>query len=157
MPCPRSCWRGFRDILIITTPRDSTAFQDVGNGNQWGINLHYAEQPSPDGLAQAFIIGADFIGKDGVPDFGRQYLLRPRAVGHVAPRGGRTPGATVFGYYVPRDPQLRGREGFDATGKAVDIQEKPQYPQSHYAITGLYFYDNDVNGHRQNYSAFGAR
>jgi len=136
---------GIRDILIITTPRDSEAFQALlGDGGQWGINLSYAEQPSPDGLAQAFIIGAEFIGGDPVCltlgdniyyGQGLSALLRCAA--------GRDRGATVFGYYV-RDPQRYGVVSFDATGKAVDIQEKPQHPQSHYAITGLYFYDNDV-------------
>ncbi|MEE4379653.1 MAG: glucose-1-phosphate thymidylyltransferase RfbA [Candidatus Competibacteraceae bacterium] len=136
---------GIRDILIITTPRDSEAFQALlGDGSQWGINLHYAEQPNPDGLAQAFIIGAEFIGGDPVCltlgdniyyGQGLSALLRRAA--------GREQGATVFGYYV-RDPQRYGVVSFDATGKAVDIQEKPEHPQSHYAITGLYFYDNAV-------------
>ncbi|NJN46272.1 MAG: glucose-1-phosphate thymidylyltransferase RfbA [Candidatus Competibacteraceae bacterium] len=136
---------GIRDILIITTPRDSEAFQALlGDGNQWGINLHYAEQPSPDGLAQAFIIGADFVGGDPVClTLGDNIYYGQGLSAMLRRAAGRDRGATVFGYYV-RDPQRYGVVSFDANGKAVDIQEKPQHPQSHYAITGLYFYDNDV-------------
>ncbi|TVR63637.1 MAG: glucose-1-phosphate thymidylyltransferase [Candidatus Competibacteraceae bacterium] len=136
---------GIRDLLIITTPRDQEAYQTLlGDGERWGVNFHYAVQPSPDGLAQAFLIGESFIGADpaclilGDNIFygqGLSALLR-RAVA-------RERGATVFGYYV-RDPQSYGVVGFDAQGRAVNIEEKPRQPKSNYAVTGLYFYDNDV-------------
>lgn len=136
---------GIRDILIITTPRDKEAFyQLLGDGSQWGLNLSYAVQPSPDGLAQAFIIGERFIGNDPVSlvlgdnvyyGHGLQDLLKS-ASSHVQ-------GATVFGYYVS-DPERYGVVAFDGDGKAIDLEEKPKKPKSNYAVTGLYFYDNDV-------------
>jgi glucose-1-phosphate thymidylyltransferase len=136
---------GIRDLLIITTPRDREAYQTLlGDGERWGVNFHYAVQPSPDGLAQAFLIGESFIGTDpaclilGDNIFygqGLSALLRRAAA--------RERGATVFGYYV-RDPQSYGVVGFDARGRAVNIEEKPRQPKSNYAVTGLYFYDNDV-------------
>jgi glucose-1-phosphate thymidylyltransferase len=136
---------GIRDLLIITTPRDREAYQTLlGDGERWGVKFHYAVQPSPDGLAQAFLIGESFIGADpaclilGDNIFygqGLSALLRRAAA--------RERGATVFGYYV-RDPQSYGVVGFDAQGRAVNIEEKPRQPKSNYAVTGLYFYDNDV-------------
>ncbi|HEX5360899.1 MAG TPA: glucose-1-phosphate thymidylyltransferase RfbA [Fluviicoccus sp.] len=136
---------GIRDILIITTPRDKEAFyQLLGDGSQWGLNLSYAVQPSPDGLAQAFIIGERFIGNDPVSlvlgdnvyyGHGLQDLLKSAA--------SHDQGATVFGYYVS-DPERYGVVAFDGDGKAIDLEEKPKKPKSNYAVTGLYFYDNDV-------------
>ena len=136
---------GIRDILIITTPQDQASFQHLlGDGSSFGVNFTYAVQPSPDGLAQAFIIGKEFIGNDSVAlvlgdnifyGAGLPQLLRQAAL--------RTSGATVFGYYV-RDPQRFGVIEFDRKGNALTIEEKPAVPKSNYAVTGLYFYDNDV-------------
>jgi len=136
---------GIRDILIISTPQDTPRFvQLLGDGSQWGINLQYAVQPSPDGLAQAFIIGDQFIGNnDSALVLGDnifyghdlQILLRNA---DVQPQG-----ATVFAYHV-HDPERYGVVAFDAAGKARSIEEKPAKPQSNYAVTGLYFYDNQV-------------
>ncbi len=136
---------GIREILIITTPRDSLSFQQLlGDGRQWGLEIQYAVQPSPDGLAQAFVIGAEFIGNDPVAlvlgdNIFYGHGLPERLQSAVA----RQTGATVFGYYV-RDPQRYGVVSFDAQGKAQTIEEKPTQPKSNYAVTGLYFYDNDV-------------
>jgi glucose-1-phosphate thymidylyltransferase len=136
---------GIRDILIITTPEDAPAFQRLlGDGGQWGVSLSYAVQARPEGLAQAFIIGRDFIGPSRVAlvlgdnifyGHGLQEALEQAA--------SRECGATVFGYWVS-DPERYGVVTFDETGHAVDIEEKPQQPTSNYAVTGLYFYDNDV-------------
>lgn len=139
---------GIRDILIISTPQDVPRFESLlGNGAQFGVNLSYAVQPSPDGLAQAFIIGADFIGKDDVAMVlgdnifaGHGLKKRLKAAVENAKNG---KGATVFGYYV-EDPQRFGIVEFDENGKAVSIEEKPQNPKSNYCVTGLYFYDNKV-------------
>lgn len=136
---------GIRDILIITTPRDLPSFQNLlGDGSQWGINLSYAEQPSPDGLAQAFLIGEEFIGNDNVClvlgdniYYSQGFSARLRNV------ASRDKGATVFGYYV-NDPNRYGVVNFDSSGNVIDIEEKPAKPKSSYAVTGLYFYDNDV-------------
>ena len=136
---------GIREILIITTPDDILAFQRLlEDGSQFGINLQYAVQPSPDGLAQAFIIGEDFIGKESVClvlgdniFYGQGF--RPMLRQAVA----QTTGATVFGYQV-KDPHRFGVVEFNAEGKAISIEEKPQKPRSQYAVTGLYFYDNGV-------------
>lgn len=136
---------GIRDILIITTPHDQTAFQRLlGNGSQFGISLNYEIQPSPNGLAQAFIIGEDFITNDSVClvlgdniFYGQGF--RPMLQEAVA----QITGATVFGYQV-KDPQRFGVVEFDAQGKAVSIEEKPSKPKSQFAVTGLYFYDNAV-------------
>lgn len=136
---------GIRDILIITTPQDQEQFQRLlGDGSQWGISLTYAEQPRPEGLAQAFIIGREFVGTDGVClilgdniFFGHD--LEPALVRAAE----RTVGATVFGYHV-RDPERYGVVSFDAEGRPNAIEEKPVQPKSNYAVTGLYFYDNSV-------------
>ena len=136
---------GIRDVLIITTPRDQEAFVDLlGNGNQWGIELTYAVQPSPDGLAQAFIIGKDFVGDKPVSlvlgdniFYGGGLSQKLQAAGQVES------GASVFAYYVT-DPERYGVVNFDSNGRAIDIEEKPTRPKSNYAVTGLYFYDNDV-------------
>ncbi|MDA0340986.1 MAG: glucose-1-phosphate thymidylyltransferase RfbA [Proteobacteria bacterium] len=136
---------GIREILLITTPEDQAAFRNLlGDGSQWGISLSYAVQPTPDGLAQAFIIGRDFIGADPCAlvlgdnifyGHGLTELLQ-----HAAQR---TEGATVFGYYV-RDPERYGVVAFDDEGRARSIVEKPAQPESNWAVTGLYFYDNTV-------------
>jgi glucose-1-phosphate thymidylyltransferase len=136
---------GIREILIITTPFDGPAFQKLlGDGSQWGVSFSYAEQPSPDGLAQAFIIGREFVGRDRVAlalgdnlffGHGLPELLRDAAK--------RDSGATVFGYRV-KDPERYGVVEFDDSGRAIDLVEKPVNPRSPYAVTGIYFYDNRV-------------
>ncbi|MDS4030797.1 MAG: glucose-1-phosphate thymidylyltransferase RfbA [Candidatus Contendobacter sp.] len=134
-----------RDILVITTPRDQEAYQTLlGDGSQWGVNFQYAVQPSPDGLAQAFLIGETFIGRDPACLILGDNIYYGQGLSAVLRRAaGRERGATVFGYYV-RDPERYGVVSFDANGRAMDIEEKPKKPKSHYAVTGLYFYDNDV-------------
>jgi glucose-1-phosphate thymidylyltransferase len=134
-----------RDILVITTPRDQDAYRALlGDGRQWGIAFHYAAQPSPDGLAQAFLIGEDFIGGDPACLILGDNIYYGQGLSAVLRRAtARERGATVFGYYV-RDPERYGVVSFDAQGRAMDIQEKPQQPKSNYAVTGLYFYDNEV-------------
>ncbi len=136
---------GIRDILIITTPEDQDAFQRMlRDGRQWGINLRYAEQPRPDGLAQAFLIGEDFVGNDPVAlVLGDNLFYGEGLVDHLSAATRRDTGATVFAYRV-RDPGRYGVIEFREDGRAISIVEKPQHPQSPYAITGLYFYDNDV-------------
>ncbi len=139
---------GVRDILIISTPQDTPRFENLlGNGNQFGIKIQYAVQPSPDGLAQAFIIGADFIGSDSVVMVlgdnifaGHGLNKRLKQAVENAESG---KGATVFGYYVD-DPERFGIVEFDEKGKAVSLEEKPKKPKSNYCVTGLYFYDNKV-------------
>ena len=136
---------GIREVLIITTPHEASMFERLlGDGSQWGMSLHYAQQPKPEGLAQAFVIGRDFIGQDpsclilgdnifyghGLPE-----SLKLAAV--------KTEGSTVFGYWV-HDPERYGVAEFDLEGRVVDLVEKPKEPKSNYAITGLYFYDNQV-------------
>ena len=139
---------GIRDILIISTPQDTPRFESLlGDGRQFGVNLTYAVQPSPDGLAQAFIIGEEFIGGDTVAMVlgdnifaGHGLNERLKAAVRNAEAG---KGATVFGYYVD-DPERFGIVEFDRDGKAVSIEEKPEHPKSNYCVTGLYFYDNRV-------------
>ncbi|MCD8231859.1 MAG: glucose-1-phosphate thymidylyltransferase RfbA [Clostridiales bacterium] len=139
---------GIRDILIISTPHDTPRFQELlGNGHQFGIELTYAVQPSPDGLAQAFIIGENFIGSDTVAmvlgdNIFAGHGLKKRLMAAVE-NAETDKGATVFGYYVD-DPERFGIVEFDQDGKAVSIEEKPQKPKSNYCVTGLYFYDNHV-------------
>ncbi|MFA5826364.1 MAG: glucose-1-phosphate thymidylyltransferase RfbA [Gallionellaceae bacterium] len=138
---------GIRDVLIISTPQDTPLFQQLlGDGSKWGMNFSYAVQPSPDGLAQAFIIGESFIGNDGCSlvlgdnifyGHGFDRLLNAAAT--------KKSGGTVFAYHV-QDPERYGVVDFDATGRALSIEEKPLQPKSNYAVTGLYFYDNDVVG-----------
>ena len=134
-----------RDILIITTPRDQEAYRTLlGDGRQWGVNFQYAVQPSPDGLAQAFLIGEKFIGRDPACLILGDNIYYGQGLSAVLRRAAaRDRGATVFGYYV-RDPERYGVVSFDASGRAVDIEEKPKKPKSNYAVTGLYFYDNEV-------------
>ena len=136
---------GIREILIITTPEDQAAFQRLlGDGSQFGINLSYAIQPSPDGLAQAFIIGEDFIGDDSVClILGDNIFYGQGFRPMLQQAAAQTSGATVFGYQV-KDPQRFGVVEFNEQGKAISIEEKPAKPKSHFAVTGLYFYDNQV-------------
>ena len=136
---------GLEDILVITTPQDSTMFSAMlGDGSQWGIHISYAVQPSPDGLAQAFLIGENFIGGDGCAlVLGDNIFYGADLVRLLRRATAREAGATVFAYYV-RDPKRYGVVEFDETGCAVSLEEKPETPRSNYAVTGLYFYDNDV-------------
>jgi len=136
---------GIQDILVISTPRDLPAFRELmGDGSQWGLTLSYAEQPSPDGLAQAFIIGQDFVGNDPATLILGDNIFYAQGMTELLGRvSAQTEGATVFGYYVS-NPQDYGVVTFDRDGKAISIEEKPVQPTSHYAVTGLYFYDNDV-------------
>ena len=136
---------GIRDILIISTPQDTPRFEQLlGDGSQWGIHLQYVVQPSPDGLAQAFIIGADFIGNDNCALILGDNIF----YGHDFHRlldsaDQRSAGATVFAYHV-HDPERYGVAEFDSAGKVLSLEEKPKAPKSSYAVTGLYFYDNQV-------------
>lgn len=136
---------GIREVLIITTPEDQAGFQRLlGDGSQFGIELTYAIQPSPDGLAQAFIIGEEFIGEDPVClVLGDNIYHGPGLSGLLKAANDKEAGATVFGYHVS-DPERFGVVEFDANKRAVSIEEKPSNPKSNYAVTGLYFYDNDV-------------
>ena len=138
---------GIRDILIISTPQDTPRFEQLlGNGHQWGVDIHYAIQPSPDGLAQAFLIGESFIANhpsalvlgDNIFYGHDLHTLLKRATG-------RTSGATIFAYHV-HDPERYGVIEFDSEGKVCSLEEKPKQPKSNYAITGLYFYDREVVG-----------
>lgn len=136
---------GIRDILIISTPQDTPRFQQLlGDGSAWGLNLQYAVQPSPDGLAQAFIIGRKFIGNHpSALVLGDNIFYGHSFQDQLENAAQRTEGATVFAYHV-RDPERYGVVEFDAEGRAVSLEEKPIQPKSNYAVTGLYFYDNQV-------------
>ena len=136
---------GIREILIITTPEDQSSFQRLlGDGSRFGVEFTYAVQPRPEGLAQAFLIGKEFIGKDPVAlILGDNIFYGANLSRLVRTAASKGKGATVFGYYVC-DPERFGVVEFDADGKAVSIEEKPKNPKSNYAVTGLYFYDNDV-------------
>ena len=142
---------GIRDILIISTPDDTPRFEALlGDGHQFGITLSYAVQPSPDGLAQAFIIGADFIGNDSVAMVLGDNIFHGQGLKkRLREAAAREKGATVFGYYVD-DPERFGIVEFDKDGKAVSIEEKPEHPKSNYCVTGLYFYDNRVVEYAKN-------
>src|ERR1700744_2462201 len=136
---------GIREILIISTPQDTSRFAELlGDGRRWGIELSYAVQPSPDGLAQAFIIGKDFIG-DGecALILGDNIFYGQSLSGQLKKAAAKTSGATVFAYQV-HDPERYGVVEFDASGRAVSLEEKPEKPKSRFAVTGLYFYDNEV-------------
>ena len=136
---------GIREILIISTPQDQSAFQRLlGDGSQWGVSFSYAQQPSPDGLAQAFIIGKDFIGDSSVALALGDNIFYGHGFAEQLRRASlRTSGATVFGYRV-KDPERYGVVEFDKDGKAIGLVEKPTNPKSPYAVTGIYFYDNSV-------------
>ena len=136
---------GIRDILIISTPQDTPRFRQLlGDGKAWGLNLAYAVQPSPDGLAQAFLIGEEFSGGDGWALVLRDNIFYGHSLAvDLLEAGRRTEGATVFAYRVT-DPERYGVVEFDDTGRAVSLEEKPVKPKSHYAVTGIYFYDNRV-------------
>ena len=136
---------GIREIMVITTPHDAEQFRRVlGDGSQWGISLTYAVQPSPDGLAQAFIIGREFVGSDNVCLVLGDNIFYGHGLPELLKAAlARKTGGTIFGYHV-HDPERYGVVEFDRTGKALSIEEKPAEPKSSYAVTGLYFYDNDV-------------
>lgn len=136
---------GIRDVLIISTPQDTPRFEQLlGDGSQWGLNLQYAVQPSPDGLAQAFLIGADFIGNDPCAlVLGDNLFYGHDFAGLLSAANAKTDGASVFAYPV-HDPERYGVVTFDDSGKAIELVEKPKEPKSRYAVTGLYFCDNDV-------------
>ena len=137
---------GIRDVLVITTPHEAEGFQRLlGDGGQFGISISYAQQPSPDGLAQAFTIGADFIGDQPSALVLGDNLFYGHGFGRTLGRLSDIDGATVFAYWVA-DPEAYGVVEFDQAGTAISLEEKPAKPRSHYAVPGLYFYDNDVVG-----------
>ena len=136
---------GIRDVLVISTPQDTPRFEQLlGDGSQWGINLSYAVQPSPDGLAQAFLIGEQFVGNDtSALVLGDNIFYGHDFAGLLQEASANDDGATVFAYAV-NDPERYGVVEFDAEGRAVSLEEKPKAPKSRYAVTGLYFYDKHV-------------
>ena len=136
---------GIQDILVISTPQDTPRFEQLlGDGSKWGLNLQYAVQPSPDGLAQAFVIGRNFVGgDDSALVLGDNIFYGHEFAHDLAHAGTQTHGATVFAHHV-QDPERYGVVEFDAAGKAISLEEKPAAPKSSYAVTGLYFYDNQV-------------
>ncbi|SKB07950.1 glucose-1-phosphate thymidylyltransferase RfbA [Aeromicrobium choanae] len=135
---------GIRDILIITTPHDAEAFERLlGDGSRFGVNLTYAQQPSPDGLAQAFIIGADHVGAEGAALVLGDNIFYGAGLGTSLHRFDHTEGAAVFGYQVA-NPRAYGVVEFDESGRAISMEEKPEHPRSNFAVPGLYFYDNSV-------------
>ena len=136
---------GIRDILVITTPHEAPLFRGLlGDGSQWGISLTFAEQPTPGGLAEAFLIGSEFIGGDPVSLILGDNIFYAQGLARTLQAvAARTRGATVFGYRV-RDPERYGVVELDGAGRPISLEEKPTQPRSHYAVTGLYFYDNRV-------------
>jgi len=136
---------GIRDVLVISTPNDTPRFEDLlRDGRQWGMNIRYQVQPSPDGLAQAFILGREFVGRDPAALILGDNIFYGHDLAQALQRAdARTNGATVFAYHV-NDPQRYGVVEFDGHGRAVSLEEKPRQPRSNYAVTGLYFYDNQV-------------
>jgi glucose-1-phosphate thymidylyltransferase len=137
---------GIRDVLVITTPHDASAFwRLLGDGSQFGISISYAQQPSPDGLAQAFVIGADFIGSDKVALVLGDNIFYGPGLGTQLRRFSDVEGGAVFAYWVA-EPQAYGVVEFDGEGHAISLEEKPSSPRSNYAVPGLYFYDNEVVG-----------
>ncbi|MEY8379556.1 glucose-1-phosphate thymidylyltransferase RfbA [Ileibacterium valens] len=142
---------GIKDILIISTPEDTPRFEELlGDGHQFGVNLSYKVQPSPDGLAQAFIIGEDFIGNDSVAMILGDNIFHGHGLAkRLRAAAAKEDGATVFGYYV-EDPERFGVVEFDDNGHAISLEEKPENPKSNYAVTGLYFYDNNVVEYAKN-------
>jgi len=144
-PLSTLMFAGIREVMVISTPHDTPRFAELlGDGSQWGMNIQYAVQPSPDGLAQAFIIGKDFIGDDSVClILGDNIFFGEGLPAMLRNAAGLKKGAAVFGYSVT-DPERYGVVEFSAEGRAISLEEKPARPKSHYAVTGLYFYDNSV-------------
>lgn len=135
---------GIRDILVITTPHDAEQFQRLlGDGSQFGVNISYVKQPSPDGLAQAFILGEEHIGSETVALVLGDNIFYGQGMGTQLRKHANIDGGAVFGYWV-KDPKAYGVVEFNEDGKAISLEEKPEHPKSHYAVPGLYFYDNDV-------------